>query len=120
MIAQLDETVPFVASRPTRVCAYAHLFRPLISRGEGDMQTAQSHNVFHACMCKVTMKVRHVVLMKEEANCVAKPDQTSMTPCVFCSNSNNFYSGNIRIKVRTVCCGVQSVVLWNLWFLNLL
>lgn len=82
MIAQLDKTVPFVASHPTRVFAYVHLFGPLISRGEGNMQTTQWHNVFHACMCKVMMKVRHVVLMKEEANCVAKPDLTSMTPCV--------------------------------------
>lgn len=105
--------------RTQHACAHMCTYSVLWSV-TGKAIRRQSHNVFHACMCKVLMKVQHVVLMKEEANCVAKPDLTSMTPCVFCSNSNNFYSGNIRIKVWTVCCDMQSVVLWNLWFLNLL
>lgn len=70
----------FCCLHPTRMCACVHSFFPLITAEESNVQTQHDHcNVFHAWVCKVMMKVQCRVSMKEEANCVVKPNLTSMT-----------------------------------------
>lgn len=92
---QLDKAVAFVVVfHPTcTVCVHMCAYSVLWSAQRRQRANKHNHyNVFHAETCKIMMKVRPVVLMKEKANCAVKPEfkvKCNICDCVFCNNSNS-------------------------------